>query len=108
MRRREFLKALPAAAAVAAVPRLLGAKIKITDIRIVRLRVIKEVGSFAGFMGPWDTNVVRMGGGSIVEVHTDQGLVGIGPAIDPIQLPALRAQLIGQDPFDLQLLVANL
>jgi L-alanine-DL-glutamate epimerase-like enolase superfamily enzyme len=108
MQRRDFLKALPGLAAVAAVPRLLGARIKITDIRIVRLRVIKEVGSFAGFMGPWDTNVVRIGGGSIVEVHTDQGLVGIGPSVDPVQLPALKAQLVGQDPFDLQLLVANL
>jgi len=108
MRRRDFLRALPGVAAVAAVPRLLGAKIKITDIRIVRLRVIKEVGSFAGYMGPWDTNVIRIGGGSIVEVHTDQGLVGIGPAVDPVQLPALKAQLLGQDPFDLQLLVANL
>jgi D-galactarolactone cycloisomerase len=105
MQRRDFLKALPA---LAMVPRLLAAQIKITDIRIVRLRVIKEVGSFQGFMGPGDTNVVRIGGGSIVEVHTDAGLVGIGPAIDPVQLPALKAQLIGQDPFDIQILVANL
>ena len=108
MRRRDFLKALPPAAAMTAVPRLLGARIKITDIRIVRLRTIKEVGTFEGFMGPGDTNTVRIGGGSVIEVHTDQGLVGIGPAIDPVQLPALRAQLIGRDPFGLQLLVANL
>jgi L-alanine-DL-glutamate epimerase-like enolase superfamily enzyme len=108
MRRRDFLKALPALPAVAAVPRLLGAKIKITDVRIVRLRTIKEVGSFQGFMGPGDVNIARIGGGSILEVHTDQGLVGIGPAVDPVQLPNLKAELIGQDPFDLQRLVANM
>jgi L-alanine-DL-glutamate epimerase-like enolase superfamily enzyme len=108
MRRRDFLKALPALPAVAAVPRLLGARIKITDIRIVQLRTIKDLGSFQGFMGPGDTNPVRVGGGSIVEIHTDQGLVGIGPSVDPVQLPGLKAELIGQDPFDLQLLVANL
>jgi L-alanine-DL-glutamate epimerase-like enolase superfamily enzyme len=113
MRRRDILKALPAAAltalpAFARVPRLPGVRIKITDIRILRLRVIKELGSFAGFMGPWDIARVRTGGGSVVEVQTDQGLVGIGPAIDPVQLPALKAQLIGQDPFNLQFLVANM
>ena len=113
MRRRDILKALPAAAltampAFAQVPRLPGVRIKITDIRILRLRVIKELGSFAGFMGPWDIARVRTGGGSVVEVQTDQGLVGIGPAIDPVQLPALKAQLIGQDPFNLQFLVANM
>jgi L-alanine-DL-glutamate epimerase-like enolase superfamily enzyme len=105
MRRRDFLKALPA---VAAVPRLLGAKIKITEIRIRRLRVIKELGSFAGFMGPWDTNTERIGGGSVIEIYTDQGLVGLGPSIDPAQLPGLKAQLIGEDPFNLQAIVANL
>ena len=108
MRRRDFLKALPALPAVAAVPRLLGARIKITDVRSVQLRTIKEVGTFQGFMGPGDVNVARVGGGSILEVHTDQGLVGIGPSVDPVQLPGLKAELIGQDPFDLQLLVANM
>ncbi len=108
MLRRDFLKALPALPAGLAVPLLRGARIKITDIRIVRFRVIKDLGPFQGFMGPEDVANVRIGGGSIVEVHTDQGLVGIGPAVDPVQLPALRAQLIGEDPFDLQLLVATI
>ena len=59
-------------------------------------------------MGPGDVNIARAGGGSIVEIHTDQGLVGIGPPVDPVQLPNLKAELIGQDPFDLQRLVANM
>jgi L-alanine-DL-glutamate epimerase-like enolase superfamily enzyme len=107
MRRRDFLKAIPPLAA-ALVPRLLGARIKITDIRIVKLRVVKEVGSFQGFLGPKDITPVRIGGGSFLEVQTDQGLTGIGPAIDPIMLPTLKTELVGKDPFDLQRLVSNL
>jgi len=109
MRRRDFLKALPAAVpAIAAVPKLLGAKIKITDVKLQRLKVIKELGSMTGFMGPWDTAPVRIGGGSFLEVHTDQGLVGIGPTVDPVQVPSLKSQLVGEDPFNLQYLLANL
>ena len=108
MRRRDFLKTISALPALAAVPRLSGVQIKITEIRLLRLRVIKELGPFVGFMGPWDTSVVRVGGGSVLEIHTDQGLVGIGPAVDPVQLPALRSQLLGEDPFNLQILIANL
>jgi L-alanine-DL-glutamate epimerase-like enolase superfamily enzyme len=108
MRRRDFLKTLSALPALAAVPRLPGVQIKITDIKILRLKVIKELGPFTGFMGPWDTSIVRVGGGSVVEIHTDQGLVGIGPTVDPVHLPSLKSQLVGEDPFNLQFLVANL
>jgi L-alanine-DL-glutamate epimerase-like enolase superfamily enzyme len=112
--RRNFLKALPAASAAVAmpalaqVPALNGVRIKITDIRVVRLRVVKEIGKFEGFMGPNDLNVVRVGGGNYLEVRTDQGLVGIGSGIDPVQLPMLKSQLLGRDPFEVQTLVANL
>jgi L-alanine-DL-glutamate epimerase-like enolase superfamily enzyme len=108
MRRRGFLKTLPALAAAAAVPRLRGARIKIADIQVVKLRVVKEIGRFQGFLGPDDMTPVRIGGGSFLEIHTDQGLVGIGPAIDPVQLPTLKSELVGRDPFDLQILVASL
>ena len=116
MRRRDFLAALPAALSVgaarsasAALPApLAGVRIKITDVRIVRLKVMKEVGTFVGFMGPDDINTVRVGGGSFIEVHTDQGLVGLGSGIDPEYLPQIRAELVGHDPFELQMLVANL
>jgi hypothetical protein len=87
LRRRDFLKALPAAGVISAapaatgVPALTGARIKIIDIRLVRLRVLKDVGRFAGFMGPQDLRTVRVGGGSFIEVHTDQqGLIGSVPA----------------------------
>jgi len=114
MRRRDILGALPAAALAAATlpaaaqQQSVGAPIKISDIRLLRLRVIKDLGSVIGFMGPWDVNRAVVGGGTVLEVHTNQGLVGIGPGIDPVQLPGLKAQLIGEDPFNLQLIVANL
>jgi len=114
MRRRDILGALPAAALTAATlpaaaqQQSVGAPIKITDIRLLRLRVIKDLGSVVGFMGPWDTQRALVGGGTVLEVRTNQGLVGIGPGIDPVQLPGLKAQLIGEDPFNLQLIVANL
>jgi len=108
MRRRDFLKTLTAVPALAAVPRLAGVQVKITDIKIVRFKLVKDLGPFTGFMGPWDTSNVRIGGGSAIEVHTDQGLVGIGPAIDPVQLPSLKSQFVGEDPFNLQYIVANM
>ena len=66
MRRRDFLKALPALPALAAIPRLPGVQIRITDIKIVRMKVVKELGSFTGVMGPWDTAIVRVGGGGFI------------------------------------------
>jgi L-alanine-DL-glutamate epimerase-like enolase superfamily enzyme len=48
-----------------------------------------------------------IGGGSILEIHTDQGLVGIGPDVDPSALPGLRRALVGQDPFDTERYLAQ-
>ncbi len=48
------------------------------------------------------------GGGAFLEMQTDQGLSGIGPSIDPVQLPTLKLELMGKDPFDLQTLVASM
>jgi L-alanine-DL-glutamate epimerase-like enolase superfamily enzyme len=42
------------------------------------------------------------GGGTYLEVHTDQGLVGIGPAMDQSLLPIANEQLAGKDPFDVE------
>jgi L-alanine-DL-glutamate epimerase-like enolase superfamily enzyme len=45
---------------------------------------------------------VSIGGGSFVEIRTDQGLTGIGPALDPTLLPAINEQLKGKDPFEIE------
>src|SRR6202030_2061700 len=98
LKRRDFLKTLPA---LAAVPRLRGARIKITDVRIVPLRTVKDLGFYPDWLG--NPRPIRIGGGAIVEVHTDQSLIGIGPDMAPTLLPAAKNLLIGADPFDVDL-----
>src|SRR3984893_19264782 len=98
LKRRDFLKTLPA---LAAVPRLRGARIKITDIRIVPLRTVKDLGSYPDWLG--NPRAIRIGGGAIVEVHTDQCITGIGPEIAASLLPTVKALLVGADPFDVDL-----
>jgi L-alanine-DL-glutamate epimerase-like enolase superfamily enzyme len=98
MRRREFLKALPA---VASVARLRGARIKITDVRNVPLKVVKDLGSYPDWVG--NPRAIKIGGGSFCEIQSDQGLVGIGPPIGEAQLADVKKLLIGTDPFDVDL-----
>ena len=76
--------------------------VKITDIRIPQLKLIRDVGSIEPAWNPGSSMSFKIGGGSFVEVHTDQGLIGIGPAMPPDLLPAVKAQLIGKDPFDIE------
>src|SRR5260370_6970548 len=98
MLRRNFLKTIPAVAmmrAVKAAPRL-----KITDVRLIPLKVLRETGSMEAAWNPGVSTVRRVGGGAYLEMHTDQGLIGIGPAMDAGVLANTKAQLVGQDPFD--------
>ena len=96
--RRDFLKTLPA---LATVPRLRGARVKITDVRIVPLRTVKDLGSYPDWLG--NPRPIRIGGGAFVEVHSDQGITGIGPDMAPTLLPAVKTLLTGADPFDVDL-----
>jgi L-alanine-DL-glutamate epimerase-like enolase superfamily enzyme len=100
MHRRDFLKSAPSAALLAqlhSAPRL-----KIIDIRIVNLKSLRETGKMEAAWNPGTVTTHRIGGGSIIEIHTDQGLAGIGPAIDSAGLPAAKAQLVGRDPFSIE------
>jgi D-galactarolactone cycloisomerase len=103
LQRRDFLKAL---SALAALPRLRGARIRITDVRIVPLRTIKDLGSYPDWLG--NPRQIRIGGGAIVEVHSDQGITGIGPDMDAKLLPAVKTLLTVADPFDVDLHSARL
>ncbi len=97
LRRRDFLKAIPAFSALS----LLGAsRAKITDIRLRSLKLLREVGTYPDWVG--GTRFSRIGGGGITEIHTDQGVTGIGPDIDPAQLGRMKAMLVGADPFDME------
>jgi D-galactarolactone cycloisomerase len=83
-------------------------RLKITDIRLVQLKTIEAIGAVET---AWDLGgkmPFQRGGGSFLEIHTDQGLVGIGPGVDPNLLPVLQSRLAGQDPFDTEQHVATL
>ena len=75
---------------------------RITDVRLIRLRVEKEVGVVEPAWDPGGAWPLRVGGGSYVEVHTDAGAVGIGPGCSAALLPAVQEQLVDRDPFDLE------
>ncbi len=100
MLRRGFLKAIPAVAmlpAVQSAPRL-----KIVDIRVVALKTIRETGTMEAAWNPGTRGTYRIGGGSITEIRTDQGLTGIGPGMDAASAAAGKSQLMGKDPFDIE------
>lgn len=85
--------------AMSTVPRL-----KITDIKLANVRVVKELGSYDSNMRiPASPMKVTVGGGAITEIYTDQGVVGWGPGISPAELVIARARFIGADPFDIGL-----
>ena len=54
-------------------------EVRITDVRLIHLRTEREVGVVEPAWDPGGRWPLRIGGGSYVEVHTDAGLVGIGP-----------------------------
>jgi len=82
--------------------------LRITEVRLVPLRTIQQVGAIEP---AWDLGgkmQFSTGGGSIVEVHTNEGLSGLGPGFDPAILPAIQAVLIGADPFAVEQHAASL
>jgi D-galactarolactone cycloisomerase len=106
MRRRDFLMSIPLAVLM---PQLRSAApLKITGIRIVNLKVVRETGKMEAAWNPGTVTTWRIGGGSIVEIQTDQGISGIGPGIDPSELEAAKSQLIGKDPFNIEQLAGPL
>lgn len=75
-------------------------RIKITDIKLLTMKVIEEMGVLEPAWNVGGQMKMQRGGGTVVEVHTDQGIVGIGPGVSRDLLPALKQHLVGQDPFD--------
>lgn len=96
----------PGFAAQAAVRR--AGRMKITAVRVVQLKLVKDLGPLAAAWTPGSTLNFRVGGGGFTEVRTDQGLVGIGPAIAPALVARVEAELVGKDPFDTERHVARL
>jgi len=104
MLRRDFCKALPG---LAALPLLFprpasAAKFKITDVRLIKIRLVKDMGIVPRRVGTTGGGLpITIGGFTMTEVHTDQGLVGIGPGIEPQFLKGVQNLLVGKDPFDM-------
>ena len=67
MQRRDFLKS---ASIAALMPQLRAAvPLKITDIRIVNLKVVREIGKMEMAWNPGTITTQRIGGGSVIEVR---------------------------------------
>jgi D-galactarolactone cycloisomerase len=108
MLRRDFFKTLPALATLTMAPILLpkyahAARLKITDVRLIKIRLVKDLGAvprgLAG--GGGQALPFTIGGFTVTEVHTDSGLVGIGPGIAPGDVMSAKRLLVGRDPFDI-------
>ncbi len=82
--------------------------LKITGVRLVRLREIREVGWLEPAWSPGRRNRYTVGGGAALEIQTNEGLTGLGPQVPDSYLPAVTKQLVGQDPFDTEKLNASL
>ena len=106
MHRRNFLKAFSSGALLAAAET--APRQKITDVRIVPLKVLRDVGMMEAAWNPGTRTMQRIGGGSCLEIHTDRGLVGIGPGMESTALEAGKQQLLGKDPFDIEQLAGPL
>jgi L-alanine-DL-glutamate epimerase-like enolase superfamily enzyme len=77
-------------------------RMKITDIRTVKIKLVKDLGVMEQISAnPPLRYRTTTGGGSFTEVHTDQGVVGIGPGVDDETVTFAKALLIGKDPFDM-------
>jgi L-alanine-DL-glutamate epimerase-like enolase superfamily enzyme len=75
---------------------------QITDIRLLKLRTIEEIGALEP---AWDLGgrmVITSGGGFVTEIHTNEGITGIGPGFAPNLLDVVRRVLLGKDPFDVE------
>jgi len=85
-----------------------GGPVIIRDVRIHRLRVLEDIGELDLAWSPGSRLMFQRGGGSFIEIETEEGLTGIGPETDDRFLPVLRQLLIGKDAFDVEHLSAVL
>jgi D-galactarolactone cycloisomerase len=109
MTRRDLLASFAAVAApLGARAQQRTGRTKISAVRLLALRTVRQVGTLEPAWNKGGTMTFTVGGGSVIEIETDQGLTGRGPGIDPGLLEAVRAQLVGQDPFDMEQHAARL
>ncbi|MDP6413474.1 MAG: mandelate racemase/muconate lactonizing enzyme family protein [Gammaproteobacteria bacterium] len=108
MHRRQFLnklatKIVPISLASLMFPKLTLAQSdrpRITDIKVHRMRTLGETGIMESAWAPGRPYMRRIGGGSVTEILTDQGISGIAPGLSAIGINRMKQLLVGQDPFD--------
>ena len=74
----------------------------ITDVKVIPLKKLETVGSIEP---AWDKGGLmhfNKGGGSFTEVHTSEGIVGIGPGMDASLVPSVLEIVRGEDPFEIE------
>ena len=78
-------------------------EIRITDVKVTHLTSKPPEGTYVHECGPV---VLTKYDETLVELFTDQGLVGIGPGggAGPGDLEAVRALVVGRNPFDVELM----
>ena len=114
MRRRTFLAqamTMAAAGAISFAPLAAAGrpKVKITDVQVKRVRVIKELGTLPVPPGSRTPGrAYRVGGDTVTVITTDSGLTGIAQGVSPAMLAIARQRLIGADPLDVQQLAVGL
>jgi D-galactarolactone cycloisomerase len=113
VRRRDFFKTLPGLTATAAMlpatalaaQAARAGRLQISDVRLIKIRLIKDKGSIPRRVDkiPADTGPlpIQIGGFTAIEIHTNEGLVGIGPGISPQEVAGAKRTLVGKDPWDM-------
>ena len=71
----------------------------ITDVKIVPLKQREYIGSLEPAWDPGGSKSFRIGGGAFTQIHTNEGLIGIGPSIDKNFLQEVKNLVVGQIPF---------
>ena len=67
---------------------------------------MRETGTIINWVGI--PNAQRIGRTSFIEVHTDQGLIGLAPTATQEDVAGLKRKLTGRDPFDIERLATEL
>lgn len=109
MNRRNFLASFAASVgSLGALAQQRAGRSKIAEVRLLKLRMLRDVGTLEPAWDKGGAMRFTVGGGSVLQIRTDQGLTGIGPGIDLALLQTIQKLLIGQDPFDTEQHAANL
>jgi L-alanine-DL-glutamate epimerase-like enolase superfamily enzyme len=103
MQRRQFLATMGSSLASLSYPVLTlaqGERPRITDIIVHQMKTLGETGVMESAWAPGRPYMRRIGGGSVTEILTDQGISGIAPGLSASGLNRMKQLLVGQDPFD--------